>query len=237
MIVAAAVCPHPPLLARELTGRQDAAAELRAACLEVVTALVATRPEVVVVVGGADRSGPHPVPIRTRFDEYGGGLAGRGAPDPVPLSVRIGCRLLHDAGSTVPAELVTVAWDAPARDVEELGRILARRPERIALLVLGDGSARRGELAPGYLDERAFDLDAEIARALTDGDAAALRRLDPGLAAELMVGGRAAFQVLAAAVSAQPGQVRARMRYRDDPFGVMYFVALWQLDGKLSGGR
>ena len=51
-----------------------------------------------------------------------------------------------------------------------------------------------------------------------------------GLAEELMVGGRPAFQVLAEAVSREGGRPRATMVLQDDPHGVMYFVASWLLD-------
>ena len=54
MIVSAVVCPHPPLLLRELSGAQDAVPELRAACHQALEAALGSRPDVVVVVGGAD---------------------------------------------------------------------------------------------------------------------------------------------------------------------------------------
>ena len=46
-----------------------------------------------------------------------------------------------------------------AGDVE-----LADEPGRVLVLVMADGSARRGEKAPGYLDERAFAYDRETGR-------------------------------------------------------------------------
>ncbi|MFM9545092.1 hypothetical protein ACKI1P_46675, partial [Streptomyces turgidiscabies] len=76
-----------------------------------------------------------------------------------------------------------------------LGRGLAASAERVALLVLGDGSACRTVKAPGYLDERAAGFDAEAARALGTADVAALLALDPELAYELKVAGRAPWQV------------------------------------------
>ncbi len=60
-------------------------------------------------------------------------------------------------------------------------------------------------------------------------DLAALRGLDPALAAELMVSGRAPWAVLAAAVQAESGRPRASLEYADDPFGVLYLVATWLL--------
>ncbi len=56
MIVAAALCPGPPLLIRELSGADPAAAVLRDACHAAVATLVATAPDLVAVVGTADRA-------------------------------------------------------------------------------------------------------------------------------------------------------------------------------------
>jgi len=85
------------------------------------------------------------------------------------------------------------------------------------------------EKAPGYLDERAFAFDGETGRALEQGDAEALARLDPGLGEELMVLGRPAFAVLGEAVAGQGARARARVLYSDDPYGVQYTVAVWEL--------
>jgi hypothetical protein len=106
---------------------------------------------------------------------------------------------------------------------------------RVVLLVMGDGSARRGAKAPGYLDERAFAFDDEVGRALERGDAAALAGLDRGLAVELMVLGCSAFAVLGEVTAAQGGTPRCEVLYRDDPYGVMYTVALWSLEPAFGG--
>ena len=50
-MVKAAVCPSPPLLARQLTGGADVLPELHAACTRAVSALLAATPDVVVIVG------------------------------------------------------------------------------------------------------------------------------------------------------------------------------------------
>jgi hypothetical protein len=235
VIVAAAVCPHPPLLFRELTGRDDVAAGLRVACLQALGAALTTGPDVVVVVGCGDRTGPVDPGGRLPVWRYGGGpVAGRAGfagdvPGTLPLSVAVGRRLLNEAGCAVPVELHTVAVDAPAEEVDRLAAALAGRPERVVLLARGEGSARRGERAPGYLDARAFDFDDALTAALAAGDLAALRGLDPALAAELMASGRAPWSVLAAAVQAEGGRPRASLEYADDPFGVLYPVATWLL--------
>ncbi|MEE2041112.1 hypothetical protein Q8791_28200 [Nocardiopsis sp. CT-R113] len=229
MIVGTVVCPHPPLLLRELTGVQDVAAELRKACTEALEALTALAPDVVVVVGGHDVSGDRAggaVPVR----EFGG----TGEPvlreRALPLSLGVARRLLDTVGYAGPVEMATVAWDASAAETEALGARIAERSGRVGLLVMGDGSARRGLRAPGHLDERAFGFDEEIRRSLASGDGAGLVRLDPGLAEELMVAGRAAFRVMGDAVARGGARVRSEVLYADDPFGVMYFVAVWSCD-------
>lgn len=232
MIVGCAVCPHPPLLLRELTGGQDVAARLREDCGRALAQLFALDPEVIVVVGGADQTGYRstgPVPVGAF-----GGAGNRAQPaGPLPLSLGVARRLLDGqahgedpAGALqLPVEMATVAWDATAEDAEYLARSITGRPERVGLLVMGDGSARRGVKAPGHLDDRAFGFDERVHRALADGDANALLGLEADLAAELMVAGRAAWQVMAAAVGEGPR--RSEVLHADDPFGVSYFVAVW----------
>jgi hypothetical protein len=97
---------------------------------------------------------------------------------------------------------------------------------------MGDGSARRTAKAPGSLDERAGPYDEIVGRALADVDLAALLGLQPGLAADLLVAGRASWQVLAGAVrAAGAAGWTADPLYADAPYGVGYFVCVWERGG------
>jgi hypothetical protein len=138
---------------------------------------------------------------------------------PVPLG--LGARLLDEAGYRGPRVLQSVGRDEPGPACLRLGARLRDLAGRVGLLVMADGSARRGLRAPGYLDPRAAGFDAGLERAVRDGEPGALRDLDEGVARELLVGARPAWQVLAGAV---PGRVPAEILYRDDPFGVFYLV-------------
>ncbi|MGW1726581.1 class III extradiol dioxygenase subunit B-like domain-containing protein [Streptomyces sp. NPDC002306] len=74
MLVAAAVCPCPPLLVPEVA--TGAAAELdaaRAACVDALGVLAAARPDRLVVVGPAEQGGrgPHPEGARGSFRGFG----------------------------------------------------------------------------------------------------------------------------------------------------------------------
>lgn len=243
MLVAAAVCPCPPLLVPEVAA--GAAPELdaaRTACTDALGVLAAARPDLLVVLGPAEQSGrgTHPEGTAGSFRGFG-----------VELDVRLGADTVSPApgtgaasGRALPPSLAVAAWllertgwaDAPieglgvgeplaAERCIEVGREIAARAERVALLVMGDASACRTLKSPGYLDERAAPFDAEVARALGAADLAALQALDAELAYELKVSGRAPWQVLAGA--AQGAGLDGRLLYDDAPYGVGYVVATW----------
>ncbi|MEU4076769.1 hypothetical protein DEJ45_09030 [Streptomyces venezuelae] len=244
MLVAAAVCPSPPLLVPEVaTGAAPELDAARAACLDAVGLLAAARPDRLYVVGPAPEGahGVYPAGSAGSFEGFG-----------VDLSVRLGDDASNDEprdarpaeDRPLPASLAVAAWllgraawaDAPIEGLgvdgaatpdvcAGLGRGLAEAADRVALLVMGDGSACRTVKAPGYLDERAEGFDAAAARALGTADAAALLALDPELAFELKVAGRAPWQVLAGA--AEGAGLDGRLLFEDAPYGVGYFVAAW----------
>lgn len=133
--------------------------------------------------------------------------------------------LRHARWGSAPVEGLGVAEPLDTALCLETGRELGTRSARVALLVMGDGSACRTLKAPGYLDERAAAFDAAAARALGAADVAALAALDAELAAELLAAGRAPWQVLAGA--AEGAGLDGRLLYEDAPYGVGYFVAAW----------
>ncbi|MEU3366147.1 class III extradiol dioxygenase subunit B-like domain-containing protein [Streptomyces pseudogriseolus] len=238
MLVAAAACPCPPLLVPEVAA--GAAPELdaaRAACTDALGVLAAARPDLLVVVGPDAGTCDYPAGTPGSFRRFGVGLDvrlgdGDGAGDGVaggelPYGLAVGAWLLGRTGwAGAPVEGRGVGESlAPDACVAE-GRRLAGRAGRVALLVMGDGSACRTFKAPGYLDERAEPFDAEIARALGTADTAALRALDAGLARELKVSGRAPWQVLAGAAEGAAG-LSGALLHEDAPYGVGYMVATW----------
>ncbi|MBA9006940.1 hypothetical protein [Thermomonospora cellulosilytica] len=231
MLIAAAVCPHPPLLVPEMAGA--AAGELddlRAACDTAVRRLVRAEPELILVVGGADRAAEYGPDGRCDLRPYGLDLVCGGRPGgpSLPLSLSIGAWLLSRRTADLDPDRVryrALAFDAPAGECARLGERAAGRAGRVGMLVMGDGSACRSEKAPGYLDERAEPYDAGVARALGRADAAALAALDPGLSAELGAAGRAAWQFLAGA--AGDAAYDAELLAHQAPYGVGYFVAGW----------
>jgi hypothetical protein len=93
-------------------------------------------------------------------------------------------------------------------------------PDPIGVLIVADGANTLTPAAPGGY--RPDDADAQLALddALATGDVAALTRLpDPIL-------GRVAFQVLVGLT--EPGPRSVKELYRAAPYGVGYFVGVWQ---------
>jgi hypothetical protein len=231
LITAAALCPWPPLLVRELTGADPVVPELRDACAAAVAALLTGGPgEVVVVAPGLDTT-TWPASGRLNIAAFGGQLANDPAAGTgveyerpaLPPAAGMGAYLLDQASYRGPRVIWTVSEDETPAGCRKLGADLAATGQRTALLVLGDGSARRGPKAPGAFDPRAAAFDATVERAIRAADLDALLAVDPVLARDLMATGRPAWQVLAGALAGTDPAVH--VRYADDPFGVMYLVA------------
>ena len=228
-VVAAVVVPHPPAIIPQLT--QRAATELRAlrsASDAAVAALVTAVADVRYVVGPAGSTVRFDASAGGTFEPWGfalrvGAAHPRGAP--LPLSLAVGAWLLDRVSGVTASAYQAIAADADVEECVAVGTAIAGEAERVALLVMGDGSARRGDDSPGTPDPRAEAFDAEVAAALADGDVGGLLSLDPLLADELLAAGRPAWQVLAAAVGR--AHVSATLRYASAPYGVGYFVASW----------
>jgi hypothetical protein len=259
VITSAALCPGPPLLVRELTGADPVLPELRAACAEAVATLLRDRPDVVAVVGPGPVTGPWPGDGRLNVAAFGGLAAAATSPaDPhaatldaaaphaaasdgaapddagarpaLPPGPGIGAYLLDQAGYRGERLIWSVSADEPVAGCRKLGADLAGRDTRTGLLVIGDGSARRGPRAPGHFDERAAAFDAAAERAVRAGDTQALLDLDPGLARDPMATGRAGWEVLAGALEGCTS-LSVEVPYAGDPFGVAYLVATLRPSG------
>ena len=265
MLIAAAVCPHPPLLIPAATGAAasdppPALGAVRDACEVAVRALTAAGPDLIAVVGGGPAGREYEAGAAGSLGEYGIPVTvGEGEPV-LPLSLTVGRWLLDRAGvgsgrdgrgpgrpqsgppgagplgagplgagppGSGPVVLLqAVDQRAPIGDCVKLGIMIAERAPRVALLAMGDASARRARDAEGVPDPQAQDYDEEVAEALAAADARWLGRLDPALDDELMVAGRAAWQVLAGAATGT--RMCGRLLCMAHPYGVTYLVACWE---------
>ena len=225
MIATAALCPSAPLLAPGLSGAQPALPELREATAQAVARLLDPAPDLVAVVGPAAETATWPAGTAVDFGPFRGQATTGPA---LPLSLALGATFLKNAGYTGALLFQGVAPDATRQTCAELGTALGEAAGTVALLVVADGTTRRSLKAPGWFDERAAGFDADVERAVRDGDLPALLGLDTDLAAELQATGRSSWQVLAAAVGEKA--CRARVDYADAPLGVGYLVAGIRVD-------
>ncbi len=169
--------PTPPLLVPQLaTGHDPELDDLRTACRDAVATVTALPHELLVVVG-ADGG-----PRATSFAPWGAPVD-VDVPEALPLALLVGAGLTPG----VLRSFVAVAPDLEPGECRALGAELAAAADRVALLVMGDGSARHSLRAPGYLDERAAPGTPACTRRSARSTSTALRGLDPALADELLV--------------------------------------------------
>jgi hypothetical protein len=208
--------PAAPLLVEDLAGdTRERTRDLRVACHSVVTELLATQH--VTVLAAASPAGSWEA---SAIWDFGGfGVARRHPPggEVLPWQLGVGAWWLDRVGF-----LGTRTY----RSVENTGT--PAPPPAGGILVVGDGSARRSEQAPGYLDPRAKDFDTEVAAALATGDVAGLAGLDPQRASELMCAGAPAWRVLGDWLVDRT-VVSSDLRLDTAEFGVGYVAAVWQL--------
>ncbi|HEY7433292.1 MAG TPA: hypothetical protein VH641_21440 [Streptosporangiaceae bacterium] len=243
MLIAGAVCPHPPLLIPAALGA--AAAEpppelrkLATAAAAAVAGLLAADPDLIAVVGGGEADQEYGPDAAGTLRGYGVDVTvGTGEPV-LPLPLTVGRWLLGQAGvaglgrdgapggAARPAVLFQAVDQRATPSVcRKLGMIVAQRAGRVAVLAMGDASARRAREAPEVPDPAAEDYDDDVAEALAAADTRWLCRLDPALDRQLVVAGRAAWQVLAGA--AEGRRLDGRLLCMTSPYGVTYLVAAW----------
>lgn len=213
-ITAVAVCPQAPGLVPDV-GQAIAGelADVREACLDAVSAAIAAAPARMVVVGDGGADGD---------ESAGGSFRGfgpdirAGGPDVVlPPGLTVGAWLLDAAG-----------WTGPRTYASGLDALATG--DRVAVLVMADGSARHRLLAPEWIDIDGRAFDAAVAKALADGDADGLAALSLADAAEFHASGIAGLVALGQACKG--ARIEAQLRYDGAPFDVGYWVADWHIE-------
>ncbi len=236
-MIRAIVCPNPPVLvAQAAPGGHEELERLRAMCDRVVTALVDDAPDKVIVIGrgAVDRSWSSAA--GGTLAAYGLEVHAGGPTNELPLSLTIGAWLLDRAGWTgnrcytavtgTTTNATATTYESAAAETE-LDDVTAKDTARIGVLVMADGSAKRGADAPGDFDPGSEAFDASIGAALASGDTDALASLDEEVAAQLWVSGSAALKCLAHLTKG--AAIEAQLLYDEAPFGVGYWVADWRI--------
>lgn len=129
------------------------------------------------------------------------------------------------ASLALAEQLIAEVGGVPEHPVQS-----TERATDAATLVIGNGSARRTEKAPGFFDPRAAAYDEALAAALISSDRAALSNLDLSLGVQLLADVEGLRWLGREAITAAH---RSTVLYDDDPFGVQYWVITW---GVSDGG-
>lgn len=235
VISAVAFCPQPPLLVPALaSGAAGELAALRAACSTAIAALAAPGRSV-VVLGAGEATRSHSPLARGSLAGYGAPLeVNLGAPGgasamELPLALTVGAWLVQQTlGPSSGAVGFSVGRAAEQGPTAAELRALADTDD-VALLVMGDGAARRSPTAPGYFDPRAVPFDDTVLTALAAGDATVLAALDPLLGLAVLAAGVPAWRAAGRLLRGRSYQ--AAVLYADDPYGVAYVVAGWRANG------
>lgn len=227
MLSAIAIIPSAPVMVPELAA--DAAAEL-ADLRDAVFTAAGALPSRWIAVGvsaadavlGPDRAGT--------FAGYGVDRRVTLSPDAddtpaeLPLCALIAGWVRGQAKPDARAEVRVYAADHDVDAALARGRRLRSEIDEaidpIGVLVVADGAHTLTPAAPGGYDPDSIPTQAALDAALAAGEAAALTRLPGGIV------GRVAYQVLAGLT--EPALRSAKELYRGAPYGVGYFVGIWQ---------
>ncbi|WP_067972480.1 class III extradiol ring-cleavage dioxygenase family protein [Mycolicibacter icosiumassiliensis] len=216
-----AIMPSAPVLVPELAGTAAEAAELRAAALNAARALPARW-----VVLGAGPDAVYGPDSAGSFAGFGADIAVRlspGAQQPIdlPLSALVAGWV---RGQVCPdAEAVVHCCADPDAALATGRRVRAeidQAAELTGVLLVADGANTLTPAAPGGFHPADVQCQRALDDALAGGDVAALT----GLPSQVV--GRAGFAALAGLVGIAPRGVT--QLYRDAPYGVGYFVGVWQ---------
>lgn len=176
--------------------------------------------ETVYRPGDAGDLGGYGVPVRLCFD---GPLSTTATTSKdiarLPLAHTLAAWLLDAAGFSGQRLGVLAGAGSPA--LHSAGA----DDRRWALLVMGDGSARRTEKSPGWYDPDAIAFDDMVIAALTDGDGKSLLDLDVAVGERVLAAGLPSWRDAGTVLDGIT--MTARLHYVGAPFGVLYVVASW----------
>lgn len=223
MLTAAAIIPSTPLLVPELAGTAADVADLRDAVLRA-TAVLPDR-WIAVGIGAADaRIAPDATGTFAGFGVDVRVALSPGSPQlaqQLPLSALITGWV---RGQIAPHAVAEVRCYGDTQAQVAIGRALRAdidaTPDPIGVLIVADGCRTLTASAPGGYEPAHTVVQEDLDDALAHGEIGALVALPPAVV------GRAAFGVLAGLT--EPAPSSAKELYRGAPYGVGYFVGVWQ---------
>ena len=222
MIIAAALCPWAPLLARELTGRDPILQDLRKACAEATERLAEARPELVAVVGPGTATQGWDPDSHLDLSVFAPALGTSGHPA-LPPSLGLGALLLDQAGYEGHRILQAVSEDEPAASCAELGAAISSPRSGWACWPWAMAAPGAADGPPVTSTNGRRSSTPKPSRRCAKATLAHCSRSAPLSPESSWLPAGPAWQVLAGAML--PATPAADILYTDDPFGVAYLVA------------
>ena len=225
-MTAIALIPSAPVLVPQLVGAAAAElSDLRAAVFAAASAL----PERWLAVGVGPTDELVAPTAASTFAGYGVDIGVGLSADAddlrdLPLSALITGWVRAEVNPRARAEVRVFAGRHSGQDAIRRGMDLRSAidliDEPVGVLVVADGANTLTQSAPGGHDPASVSVQSALDDALASGDVAVLSRLPTSII------GRVAWQVMAGLTGAAPRS--AKELYRGAPFGVGYFVGVWQ---------
>lgn len=226
-VVGAALVPAAPVLVPELSGQMMPAAEPLQAARAALARLIDSDPEQLVVVAEGDRDAEFDSSAQIGLHRVGGlprlEDQDAAATEELPLSLAIGAALLGELDWAGPTAYRVLDRSTSSADAAELGRYLDQGDSRTGLVLLGSGSARSTEKAPGSLDLNAEQFNRELLSMIEQGDRDAISQLSAEASEAQMSDIRVPLQLLAGVASL--GTVVGEVGFADEFKGVYYLCA------------
>jgi hypothetical protein len=226
-VLGAALVPAAPVLIPELSGQMMPAAAPTEAARAALARLINANPEQLVVVAEGDRDAEFGSSAQVGLHRLGG-LPRLEDPDAVaaeelPLPLAIGAALLGQLEWAGPTSYRLVDRSISSAEAAEHGRQLDQGDSQTGLVLLGSGSARSTEKAPGSLDPNAAQFNQDLLRMIKQGDANAISQLSAEASEGQMSDIRVPLQLLAGVASLSPPA--GEVGFADEFKGVYYLCA------------
>lgn len=241
VLLTAVLMPETALLVPGAAGTAEVLTDERSAVLDGLRDLVTAGPSRVVVVAAAARSAALPGPLRPSLAAAGidGQPTWSAPPADGPavglcdVGPAVALLALRAAGWSGETSVLLVGPEPDAlrtagQGLEELGGLDG--PDKVALVLVGSLSARRGPGAPLPEDDRAHPTDDAVLRDLLDLGPDARARLaafPAALAEDLAISAWAPWQVLVRAVARDGRRWRGDLRLASVPLGATCAVVVW----------
>jgi len=227
LLVGAVLIPAAPALVPALGGSHHAANRAHQAVMSVLAQLLEQRPDEVLVVAEGTTTGEWGGSSSWSLERFGGLAKHREATSQsvLPASLAVGAALVTEGGWRGPMRFMSLPAAVTAIQAREVGREISGRSVRLGLVLLGNGSARSTEKAPGALHPDSEAFNRQLHEMVISGDVEAMMSVTAEEAMEQWSDIRIPLQVLVG--TSEVLSLHGRSIFTQEFMGVYYLSALF----------